>query len=306
MIGSWAIEDEVIRISGRMSDKSTETLFSDMNNMIEYLSTYLPSSITVPLSESLLPSLTSKLVSGPLSSSVPPDLDGIPAFKATLDQVRKFTDSLNAHNWRGKNNLRQWMQDAPQVWLTRRSEYALHMIRGLLARGLGDPRTVERVETQVVTKDDSIFVNNGNNEDWNAEWSDDEAPNDTKKDEASPQGTHVNEEEEEDVSAWGLDDDPDHAKVGNGVDSNKVVEDGGDAWGWGDDNDTDEAVKPPRTHPRSALSPKRNGDIAKSAPSERQLTLRETYKITALPEQTSEIIFGVISDANNLARLRYV
>jgi len=289
-----------------MSDKSTETLFSDMNTMIEYLSTHLPSSIAVPLSESLLPSLTSKLVSGPLSSSVPPDLDGIPAFKATLNQVQKFTDSLDAHHWRGENNLRQWMQDAPQVWLTRRSEYALHMIRKLLARGLGDPRTVERVETQVVTKDDGMFVNNGNNEDWNAEWSDNEAPNDMKGDEALPQDTQVHEGEEEDVSAWGLDDDTDHDNVENGADPNKVVEDEGDAWGWGNDNETDEAVKSPRPHPPSAPSPKRNGTIAKAAQSERQLTLRETYKITALPEQISEIIFEVVSDANTLARLKYV
>lgn len=304
-VGSWAIDGEVIRISGRMLDISTETLFSDITAMIDYLSRHFPSAIAVPLSEGLLPSLTSRLLSGPLSSSVPPDLDGIPAFKDTLQQAQNFTRSLDAHNWRGKNNLISWMQDAPQVWLTRRSEHALHMIRKLLIRGLGDPRTVERVETQVVTKDDSMFVDNGNNEDWNAEWSDEEDLKDANNEETLPHNTTTHEGEEEDVSAWGLDDDADHDKVEAGEDSNKVAEDEGDAWGWGDDNETDEATKSPRPHPPNTPTPKRNGNVAKTAPSERQLTLRETYKITALPEQISEIIFEVVSDADTLARLRY-
>jgi len=304
-VGSWAIEGDVMRIAGRMSDTSTKTLFTDINAMIDYLSMRLPSTIAVPLSEALLPSLTSRLVSGPLSFSVPPDLDGIPAFKATLNHVENFTGSLKAHNWRGKNNLIQWMQDAPQVWLSRRSEYALHLIRKLLVRGLGDPRTVERVETQVVTKNDSMFAENRNNEDWNAGWCDDEEQKEKNNDIALSRETNANEGEEEDVSAWGLDDDPDHDQVDAGEDSKKAVEDEGDAWGWGDDNETDGTLKSPRLHSSSPHTPKRNGNVAKAPPSERQLTLRETYRITALPERISEIIFEAVSDANTLARSRY-
>ena len=297
-----------MRITGRMSDKSTETLFSDINSMIDYLSMHLPSTISVPLSETLLPNLTARLVSGPLSSSVPPDLDGLPAFRATLEQAQNFTESLSAHNWRGKNSLVQWMEDAPKVWLNRRSECALHMIRKLLVRGLGDPRTVERVETQVVTRDGSIFVESGNNDDWNAGWSDGDEEKMKNNDINLPRETNAQEEGEEgeeDMSAWGLDDDTDHDKGDARGDSNRPVEDEGDAWGWGDDNETDETMKSPRPHPSSLQTPKRNRNAANASPSERQLTLRETYKITALPEQISEIIFEVVSDANTLARSRY-
>ena len=274
--------------------------------MISYLSSHLPSSVAIPLSEVLLPGLTSRLVTGPLSSSVPPDLDRIPAFKVTLDQVLRFAGFLDLHGYQGKTNLTQWADEAPRVWLTRRSEVALSTIRQLLIRGLGDPRTVERVETQVITRNDNMFMDGGNNDDWNADWSDEEV--ETKQPKPSSGVASRNNGQsrganavEEDVSAWGLDDEEDNHGTDMLKDKDKD-EDEGDAWGWGDENDGHNDSKSPQPPPSVNPAPERNGDIPSEAPAERQVTLRETYTITAIPEQILEIIVEVVSDAMILSQ----
>ena len=300
-VASWSIDGDTMRISGRTLDVSTKTLFLDISAMIGYLSTHLPRSIAAPLSEILLPSLTSKLVAGPLSSSVPSDLDGIPSFKATIDLITTFKESLGSHGWHGRNHLTEWADDAPKVWLTKRSESALHTIRRLLVRGLGNPRTVERVETQMVSKEDDMFMDRGNNEDWNAGWSDEEAPKSAEQS-AAPGNAQNGTDEEEDVSAWGLDDEEDHNPSEASADKAKPADEEGDAWGWGDENDNDEPAKLPQPPTINVKTTNRNGGVGRPLPAERQITLRETYNITALPEQILESIIEVVSDADTLAR----
>jgi centromere/kinetochore protein ZW10 len=303
-VASCAIGDGSIEISGRMSETSISYLFDDLTSMIELLGAGLPSSVSGPLSKALLPHMTSSLVEGPLSSSVPPDLDSIPAFTRVLDQTKTFISVLEKHGWHGKNHLLQWVADTPKLWLTRRTEHSLHTIRALLVRGLGDPRTVERVETQTVTKDDEMFANNGANEDWNAEWSDnDDAEKREKKESTQPKAS-LPEGDEEDVSAWGLDDDEDHGKEEPGAGLSKEGEDEGDAWGWGDDDKNEESPTSQRPPALPERSPKRNGNVTRAPPTERQVTLRETYNITALPEQILEIIIEVVTDAQTLAHSR--
>ncbi|MCJ1395890.1 hypothetical protein MMC18_008776 [Xylographa bjoerkii] len=304
---SWTIREDDISISGSSSDTTTDTLISDMNLMINYISTNLPPSVAVPFSEVLLPSLTAKLVAGPLSSSVPADLDGISAFKETLSRVSGFAESLQAHGLQGRNNLMKWINEAPQVWLMRRSELSLHSIRQLLVRGLGDPRTVERVETQVVTRDDNIFVDSTNNEDWNAGWSDEDS--EAKRHKTAPTARKsvngqegVDEEDEEDVSAWGLDEDADHKVSGHSAEGPAAEEDEGDAWGWGDDNEEEKATRSSSTQSPKRSRQRLNGTNTTEEPGERQVTLKENYNITALPEQILEIIIQAVSDAEALLR----
>ena len=306
---SWTIHEDDIRISGTSSDLTTDTLISDMNIMIDYISTNLPPSVAVPFSEVLLPGLTARLVAGPLSSSVPADLDGISAFKETLSRVSEFTQSLQAHGLQGRNNLVKWTNEAPQVWLKRRSELSLLSIRQLLVRGLGDPRTVERVETQVVARDDNIFVDSTNNDDWNAGWSDEDG--EAKQLKAAPRKIvngheREDEEDEEDVSAWGLDEDADHNTTEHLSEGPVAEEDEGEAWGWGDDNEEDKAPRSPNTRSPKRSRQRINGANTTEAPAKRQVTLKEKYNITALPEQILEIIIQAVSDAEALLRTEYV
>ncbi|MCJ1431747.1 hypothetical protein MMC27_001102 [Xylographa pallens] len=304
---SWTIHEDEIRISGTSSDLSTNTLISDMNSMIDYISTNLPSSIAVPFSEVLLPGLTARLVAGPLSSSVPADLDGISAFKETLSRVSGFAESLQAHGLQGRNNLIKWKNEAPQVWLKRRSELSLHSIRQFLVRGLGDPRIVERVETQVVTRDDNIFVDNTNNEDWNAGWSDEDG--EAKRHKTAPTAQNPANgqdgaagEDEEGVSAWGLDEDADHNATGDLSEGPVAEEDESEAWGWDDDNEEEKVPRSPNTQSPKKSRQRINGTKTAETPAKRQVTLKENYTITALPEQILEIIIQAVSDAEALLR----
>ena len=308
---SWTIQEDDISISGTSPDTTTNTLMSDMNNMIEYISTNLPASIAVPFSEVLLPGLTAKLVAGPLSSSVPADLDRITAFKETLSRVTGFAESLQAHGLQGRNNLTKWTNEAPQVWLKRRCELSLHSIRQLLARGLGDPRIVERVETQVVAMDDNISVDSTNNEDWNADWSDEDG--EAKRHKTAPTAQRivnghegVDEEDEEAASAWGLDEDGDHNDTGRSSEDPVAEEDDGEAWGWGDDNEEEKVPRSPNTRSPKRSRQRINGANTTDAPAKREVTLKENYTITALPEQILEIIIQAVSDAEALLRTEYV
>ena len=308
---SWTIHEDEIRISGTSSDLSTNTLISDMNIIIDYITTNLPPSIAVPLSEVLLPGLTARLVAGPLSSSVPADLDGISTFKETLSRVSGFAESLQAHGLQGGNNLMKWKNEAPQVWLKRRSEISLHSIRQLLVRGLGDPRIVERVETQVVTREDDIFVDTTNNEDWNAGWSDEDG--EAKRHKTAPTARKpvngqdgADGEDEEGVSAWGLDENTDHNATGHLSEGPVAEEDEGGAWGWGDDNEEEKVPRSPVTQSPKRSRQRINGANIAQAPAKRQVTLKENYTITALPEQILEIIIQAVSDAEALLRTEYV
>ncbi|MCJ1281998.1 hypothetical protein MMC26_001321 [Xylographa opegraphella] len=304
---SWTIHEDDIRISGTSSDSSTDTLLSDMNIMIDYISRKLPPSIAIPFSEVLLPGLTARLVAGPLSSSVPADLDGIAAFKKTLSRVSGFAESLRAHGLQGRNNLTKWIDEAPQVWLKRRSELSLHSIRQLLVGGLGNPRTVERVETQVVTRDDNIFVDPSNNEDWSAGWSDEDGEAKRHKTATTRRVNDdghegVDEEDEEGASAWGLEEDADHNSTEHLGEGAGAEEDDGEAWGWGEDNEEEKAPRSSHTHSPKRSRQKTNGTNATEAPAKRQVTLKENYTITALPEQILEIIIQAVSDGEALLR----
>lgn len=292
-VGSLRIEGNDIHISERLLDTSIATLSVDISSIIEYLATRLPSSVAVPLSEVLMPSLTSRLISVWLSPSIPPDLDGMTDFQAILGIVLKYADKVESYGWHGKDELVEWVERAPRVWLTKRRETSLDRVRRLLVRGLGNAKTVERIETQVVSRGDDLFTGNKGGDDWDAGWSDndeDEPPH-SKKPPPRP------EEEEEDVSAWGLDEDTNEEQTVKDPEPYGASDVDNDAWGWRDDND-DGDVSPKATSPRD------NGNHTTSHRTEREVTLKETYNITALPEEIFEIITQIVADAETLAHPR--
>lgn len=168
---------------------------------------------------------------------------------------------------------------------------------------------MERVETQVISREDEVFAADAKVDDWDAGWDDGDETGQAK---AASNGHSQNEEE--DVSAWGFDEDEmEEGKPSEGHNEEPRTNDeehDGEAWGWGDENDnpdSPQSVKQPT--PKAAEAPKKNGDAilaAQQAPTEREVTLREMYNITALPEQILETIVHVVEDAESLARSEYV
>ena len=296
-----SVTGDTIQVTGRLPNADVKLLFEDVDSIVEYLTTRLPSTIAVPLSELLMPSLISHLISDWLLPSVPSSLDGMLELQTILAQVLRLSDLVDSVGWHGKSDLLDWVDQAPRVWLTKRRETSLDKVRTLLSKGLGKVRKVERIETGIVAPEDEKFHGKGGEDDWNAEWSDGE---ESKKAIAPP----AKKVEDDDTSAWGLDDELEVSE-GAGKDEHlprdNVDGEPEDAWGWGDEKDQEEPMQHDTIEVE--LGAKSNGHVPNSGrQSQRELTLKEVYSITALPEAMLEIIVQVVSDAETLAQPKYV
>lgn len=295
------VDDNTIRTFGRLADTTIQDTFHDLSAIIEFLSTYLPSKIGVPLSEILMPGLTSRLVSTWLAHAVPSTLDGMTEYQGVLGLVQDFAEKINSLGWTGGTQLREWVERAPQTWLTKRRETSLDKVRIVLSKGLGATKAVEREETQTVSQGDGVFAPNGGGDDWDAGWSDEEK-------ETTDHETRGHNLGEEDVSAWGLDDETEDKTASSTPNEAATADDDDDvdqAWGWGDDDDVAPGA-PSDTAVLQRSAPKSNGNNPISANKVRQITLKETYTITAVPEMILDIVTQIIFDAESLAHPRFV
>ena len=297
---SFSIQDDTISVKQRKDKSSLENLLSDFTLVVKYFNSRLPSAITSSLSQLVMPSLLPRLTSGPLAFSVRPDLDGVPFLEKVTSLVESFAQSLEQNAWYGASELRDWISRIPAVWLNRRREHSLYELRRLLMKGLGEPRTVERVETQTVSREDQVFNEAGGQDDWDAKWSDEEENGDKAVPNSSISGAQKITDEE-DGSAWGLDD-AEPSKP-NGTGANEDDEDA-DAWGWGDDENNPE-LEPSQSSTAPNPSAQGNRRRASVVPKEREVTLRENYNITAVPEQILEIITQTVLDVESLLQPKY-
>ena len=301
-VGTLNINDNELIVSGQSSDLSAQSLFSDLDAIINFLSSQLPPAVLQPLADLLMPYLISRLISIWLASAVPEDLYGVKHFQDTLSLVDQFGQKLDSCKWPGKRELGEWNKSIPNVWLRKRQEYSLDRVRQVLSQGFGSIEAVERVETEVISRYDEVFAGSGG-DDWDAGWSDEEAASPTKT--ARSSGIAEGDGETEDnVSAWGLDDEKED--LGNGNDPEKPGShvDEADAWGWGDENDNAEPHKISQATKRILRPAKRNG-MSDAPPQERKVTLKETYNITSLPREILNIIAQVLSDAETLETSDY-
>ncbi|KAL8991067.1 MAG: hypothetical protein Q9177_000428 [Variospora cf. flavescens] len=291
-------ENDAIRLSGLSSPSDLRRLLHDLDMFLSFIQTHLPFSISDPLSKSCGPSLVENLISVRLSAAVPQELAALQYFNSTREEVRRFSKTMDDHGWPGASRLRAWANSIPQIWLEKRQRQCLEQVRQLLRRGLGDIKTVERVETQKVSQQDSLFHTSKGNDDWNAEWSEEEersfGPKQVESSNASA------DTEEEDVRAWGLDDGKDNRKT----EDNSPVggkDDEADAWGWGDDGDDDEGSRSPQGNTNKPARQGVNGYDKAQRGSEREITLRESYNITSLPLGILDLINSIVADAYALS-----
>lgn len=303
-VRSLQVEGDEIKAAEQLNDLTMQKLFADMNVIVEFLHTRLPSPVSIPLSEMLVPRLISLVISQWLSVSLPTDVKAFHGFKDVLDLTLQFADRLNSYQWRGKDQLVEWANNIPQVWLNKRRGISLDKVRCFLAKGLGETESVERVETQVFKSGDDTFTTGTQHDDWNAGWSDDEAsppekPNSSSAHEQPAQGT------EEEVDAWGFDDDTNDDSLQETSNVSDVGTEEEDAWGWKDETEDDETEDDETAQSKEASQsdPEKsnlNGHHEVHAQTEREVTLKESYNISALPKQIFEIITEVIFDAEIL------
>ena len=286
------VEDNAIRTSEGLTDLGMEKLFDDMNLIIGFLHKNLPRPIMTPLATLLIPGLIQRLISNWLMLKVPIDVEGITSFQEVLNLLVQFARTLDSYDWPGEEMLVNWVKEIPDVWISKRREVSLNKIRTLLIEGLGSIETVERAETQELSHQDDGLVENNRREALREVEESDEGEN--VRDSHPARG-----DEEDDVSAWGLDEEADEDSTSDNPQGNPVRPDVGDAdadaWGWGDDRDDGDPSKP-----NSKEIVPTDGPSKEIERDSRLVTLKETYNITSLPKKILHIITQLISDAEKL------
>ncbi|KAL8874661.1 MAG: hypothetical protein Q9174_000001 [Haloplaca sp. 1 TL-2023] len=292
-----AVNGDSLTVFAASCPSDIDRVFDDLGALVRFLQWHLPSSVMASLSKSLALELVQGLISQRLCFVVPENINALQEFTQIREQVHQFAETLASLNWPGQDRLRAWINSIPQIWLQKRQKACLDGTRRLLKRGYGDIKTVERVETRNISQQDFLLTGNTRNQDWEAKWSGEE--------DSRPVQTRIEREnlasaeEEEDVSAWGLDDDGDNDIKS---DRNVMNDEEDDAWGWGDDDDTEDHPKSPQRALATTSEPGVNGHISPGRQrSERQITLKETYNITSLPMGILKMLHSILSDTDALS-----
>lgn len=301
-------ELSAVKLSKKSEISNPSTFVREVDSLVRFTTKELPERLYQPLLEKLLPSLMVQLITNSLDPSVPVELDQMNNFKDALMKIEDLADYIDTLEVPipSDGDLSSWVERLPQTWLARRREAALAHMRTIAYKGAKTKRTAERVETQIVSSDDVMVANGqGQEEDeWNADWAEeDEADDSAQADAPNPA------DDDEDASAWGLEDEPDAEQEATISDAPDAEGDNGEeeeAWGWGDGDDAgdEEPSKPvqPTTHLKLISKSKAKTPPSKrQPPTEREITLRETFAITAIPDSILELINLILADASTLS-----
>ncbi|KAL8767468.1 MAG: hypothetical protein Q9209_006054 [Squamulea sp. 1 TL-2023] len=297
-----AVDANTLRISAIPTSFNVHRLIDDLSVLVAFLKTHLPPSIVDPLSRVFTPTLIERLISLRLSTAIPEDLADLRNFDITRDAILRFSKTIDSHGWPGQEKLRAWVEDIPELWVQQHQRSSLDCVRRLLNRGYGDIKTVERVETQVISQQDHLFTGNTDNDNWNAGWSDEDESISTEKN--HDLNNLAAEQQEDDVSAWGLDDEAVGEMKSEDFAPSAESDDEHDAWGWDEDRDRAEGSNCLQNEQRSPSRREVNGHDRRK--SQREVTLRESYNTTALPAGILDLINGVISDTDELDKHKQV
>jgi len=290
--GSITVSDNEITCRRNASYDHSDTLFADLEAIVDFFAARLPGNVGVQLSQVLAPSLISRVEEYWLEPSIPLEMSQMSVFEGTLSQVNKLAQHLEERRWHGGTEFRSWVENAPRAWLTKRRETVLGDVRNLVFTGLREKKTVERVETQMVSKGDELVTGagEGGDEEWDTAWDEPEAAQPEVNEAEKPRAPTTTDDDDDDTSAWDTDDLDEDAKKSEGG--------GEEAWGWGDEEGSQKPASPVAA---KKGPPKPNGDGQASKPSEREMTLRETYMVTAIPDSIISTIQAIIADAQTLA-----
>ncbi|KAH9860517.1 hypothetical protein J1614_011848 [Plenodomus biglobosus] len=295
-VPALVIQDDVIRREGTIKDGSVKSTLEDIHRIAEYLDMRLPPQIAVPLSAKLVPVMASRLISHLLLPAVPLTTTEVLGFQETLSYVLGLVAYLDELGWSGQNCLTDWVDKSAEIWLARQKEAAIARVQTLLPKKVQEKKSVERVETQLVSKGDALHVGDDQDDDWGADWDEQDESNTEQKEQKE-------QTDEEDMSAWGDDDDIVNESSPHDVKAaTSLGEEDADEWGadWGDEEEKN-ANAPAQLTAKSSEPPKANvKPLAQKAAVDQEVTLRETYTVTAVPDSILDIIQEVITDVKTL------
>lgn len=87
----------------------------------------------------MMPDLTARIKNVWLDPVVPPSLKDMDEFQDVIASTQKFCETLNALGLQGLDELRDWAENAPKVWLSKCREAALDSVRRKLSQGVWGP-----------------------------------------------------------------------------------------------------------------------------------------------------------------------
>jgi len=260
----------------------------------------------------MMPELVSRVINVWLDSAVPASLTDMDSFEAVISDARVFCSSLAQLGYSGFSDLQDWVDSAPRIWLSKCRETALDTVRTKLSQGLGASKAVERVEKHMVSKSEAKqLTSNGpssaaaDQPDWDAAWSDGGGDDVAKEDVPIPSIENPEEpgEPEDDGAdawgAWGEEEEPlpEATQEEHKADSRPEEEelDAADAWGWGEDETKEggSPTEPPASQHKEAEQ------------STREMTLKETYHISSMPEPVLALVFAILEDGAALTTAEY-
>jgi len=282
-----------------------------------------------------IPPIVHPLIENWLTPQIPISLQEIDEFEKILDMVNnliKLFEELGV--WKHtKNPLRKWVRDVAQSISKARRNHAIAMATYINLTYVHQ-RRVERVETQTVAKDEVVLTAADEQEDnWGAEWGDDLDEQEDSKASVPEPIAEETEVEEEDMSAWGIDEDEEVGEASTQDSSNselkateetnearsdvsqsadpKPEEDADpDAWGWGEDEEETQPAlaTDPRVEKAKQTSPQEHvsQSISLQKPAaEQTLTIRETYTVTSTPDALIELMKKLFEEAATLKSTKY-
>jgi len=300
---------EHVGVSGRSESHDLASLADNVKKLITFLQDRLPEEATSLLLERLLPNLLVQLVNEQLDPSVPVAVDELVAYGPSMQHIQDLANFIAELDIEvpSEGDLSEWIERLPQNWLSRRREEALNLLRSTCYSAVARTKTAERVETQMVSSDDVMVAGEQQDEEWNEDWGEEEE--DAKPTQAAPE----TQEDGEDAEGWGWGDgEGDEANKGDAKDNKKEAEDeDAEGWGWGGDEDAaDEGVKDAAAEASSSAQTKSPSKApAKSdrprKPKEvtqQEITLRESFRITAIPDTLLDLINAVLTDASAISQ----
>ncbi|CRG87995.1 centromere/kinetochore protein ZW10 [Talaromyces islandicus] len=271
------VDKDGVRLGSTLATSVPEVL-KRLSAVFGYLHQKLPLSIAKPLSEAIVPIISTTLCDSWLTPFIPLLLDELENFEATLTCINDFCKTIEGFGWHGQEAIVSWVDQFPRLWLTRRRVDSLDQVRKILVHSKGVTKEVSRVEKQMVTNKDDVLLDSTATDDWDADWG--------NENEEEPTGAT----EEEDVSAWGLEDETEDAEQAD-EDADE------DAWGWGDDTEETPAEK----DEAATGKPAEEKPSTKQPSSAKEITLTETYTVTDIPDEVIALIERQISDSESLA-----
>lgn len=288
-----SVEGNTLYLRSEPTSLDVPGVLNAVSKAFSFLQKHLPCKVMENLASKLFPTISSELISEWISPAVPIDIASVDDLENLVQEATRFAENLREQGWQGAEDVMSWSRQVPRLWLNKRRAQSLDEVRLAIIGCSGNTTTVERVEKEQVSKKDEMFAENGADDDWNAGWASDNENKETAR------KTGAQADDDEDVSAWGLEDEENISGASN-MDNkeDKVADDDDvdDAWGWDEENDDDTSARPPRS------SKKGERPVPTSMPSHREVTLKEFYEVTDIPRSVLSIVAQQISDGELLAK----